>query len=31
MEAIQISFLLIRLFIFIQQLQTQLNEKEQTQ
>ena len=30
MEAIQISFLLIRLFIFIQQLQTQLNEKEQT-
>lgn len=30
MEAIQISFLLIRLFSFIQQLQTQLNEKEQT-
>lgn len=30
MEAIQISFLFIRLFIFIQQLQKQQNEKEQT-
>lgn len=30
MEAIQISFLFIRLFIFKQQLQKQQNEKEQT-